>query len=142
MRIDWDILVEAAKQARANAYAPYSGFAVGAAVFMASGQVFAGCNVENASCGLCICAERVAIAHMIASGQRELRAIAIVTEAKSPTPPCGACRQFLAEFAQDLPVYLASTTPGTMARATSLAQLLPDAFRADMMPSDHNGGGA
>ncbi len=142
MSVDWDALVEAAKEARGNAYAPYSAFSVGAAVLAASGRVYAGCNVENASFGLCMCAERVAIATMIAHGDREIRAIAIVTGAASPTPPCGMCRQVLAEFAQDVPVYLASTTPGTMARATSLSKLLPDAFRSDMLPSHRDGGGS
>lgn len=138
--IDWDALVEAAKEARNNAYAPYSGFAVGAAVLGASGQVFAGCNVENATYGLSVCAERVAVANMVAHGERELRAVAVVTGADAPTPPCGMCRQTLAEFAQDVPVYLASTQPGSLARTTTLAKLLPDAFRADMLP--HREGGA
>jgi cytidine deaminase len=89
-----------------------------------------------------MCAERVAIANMIANGDREIRAIAVVTGAASPTPPCGMCRQVLAEFAQDVPVYLASTTPGTMARATSLSKLLPDAFRGDMLPTHRDGGGS
>jgi cytidine deaminase len=138
--IDWDALVDAAKEVRGNAYAPYSGFGVGAAVLAGSGRIFTGCNVENASYGLCICAERVAIGTMIASGEREIRAIAVVTGAPTPTPPCGMCRQVLAEFAQDVPVYLASTTSGTMARATSLSKLLPDAFRGDMLPPRDGGG--
>lgn len=133
-RIDWDTLVEAATHARNNAYAPYSNFTVGAAVLCASGRIHVGCNVENATYGLAICAERVAIASMVAHGDREPLAIAIVTGASAPTPPCGMCRQTLAEFAPDMPVYLASTAPGTMARATSLAKLLPDAFRGDMLP--------
>lgn len=139
--IHWDELVEAATQARLNAYAPYSGFAVGAAVLSSSGRVFGGCNVENATYGLSICAERSAISAMVAAGEREVRAIAIVTAAPSPTPPCGMCRQTLAEFALDAPVYLASTTPGTMARTTSLAKLLPDAFRRDMLPDPPEHGG-
>ena len=94
---------------------------------------------KRQSFGLCICAERVAVDTMVASGEREIRAIAVVTGAPSPTPPGGMCRQVLAEFAQDIPIHLASTVPGTMARTTSLAKLLPDAFRGDMLPS-HEGG--
>ena len=137
--IDWDALVEAAKEARNNAYAPYSGFTVGAAILGASGQIFVGCNVENATYGLSICAERVAVASMIVQGEREIRAIAIITGADAPTPPCGMCRQTLAEFAQDVPVYLASTQPGCLDRTTSLAKLLPDAFRGDMLPNRSGG---
>ncbi|HPY19112.1 MAG TPA: cytidine deaminase [Polyangiaceae bacterium] len=137
--IDWDALVDAATDARSNAYVPYSTFPVGAAILTGSGRIVVGCNVENASFGLCICAERVAVDTMVASGEREIRAIAVVTGAPSPTPPCGMCRQVLAEFAQDIPIHLASTVPGTMARTTSLAKLLPDAFRGDMLPS-HEGG--
>lgn len=135
MNIDWKLLVEQAKQARNNAYAPYSGFAVGAAVLSESNRIYAGCNVENASYGLSICAERVAISNMIAAGERQLRAIAIVTGSTSPAQPCGACRQVMAEFAEDLPVYLASTVPGSVDRITSLSKLLPDAFRSTMLKS-------
>ena len=133
--IDWDALVEAATMSRNNAYAPYSGFAVGAAVLTGSGRVFTGCNVENATFGLSVCAERVAIATAVANGEREIRGIAIVTDAASPVPPCGMCLQVLAEFARDVPVYLASAVPGTMARATSLSKLLPEAFTPSMLPS-------
>jgi len=135
--IDWDALIDAATEAHEHAYAPYSGFPVGAAILCASGRIVAGCNVENASYGLSICAERAAVTRMIAEGEREMRAIAIVTGADAPTPPCGLCRQTLAEFATDLPVYLASRKPGTLARTTSLAKLLPDAFRGDMLPGSH-----
>ncbi|PIE06136.1 MAG: cytidine deaminase [Sorangium cellulosum] len=137
--IDWENLVEAAKDVRSNAYAPYSGFAVGAAILSASGHLFVGCNVENATYGLTICAERNAVANMVASGEREMRAIAIVTGADAPTPPCGMCRQTLAEFVLDLPVYLVSTAAGTVARATTLAALIPNAFRGDMLPPARQG---
>ena len=130
--IVWDSLVDAAKAARENAYAPYSGFTVGAAVLTGSGRIFAGCNVENASFGASICAERVAIATAVAAGEREVRGIAIVTDTPATTPPCGMCLQVLAEFAQDIPVHLASAKPGTMARTTKLSKLLPDAFRLNM----------
>jgi cytidine deaminase len=137
--IDWDTLVAAAREARENAYAPYSGFPVGAAILSGSGRVFAGCNVENATYGLTVCAERNAVGNMVAQGEREIRAIAIITGAASTTPPCGMCRQTLAEFAQEVPVYLASTTPGVMARTTTLSKLLPDAFRGDMLPRGNGG---
>lgn len=139
--IDWNLLVQAARDARNNAYAPYSAFSVGAAVLGASGRIYAGCNVENASYGLAICAERAAICAMIADGERNLVAIAVVTEGPVPSPPCGMCRQVLAEFAEDVPVHLVSVTPGVMARTTSLAKLLPEAFRPDMLPGSPASGG-
>ena len=92
-------LVRAAKAAREGAYAPYSGFLVGAAVVGASGTIYAGCNVENASYGLTICAERVAIFKAVEAGEREMAALAVVSEPGAT--PCGACRQVLAEFASD-----------------------------------------
>jgi cytidine deaminase len=94
-------LLEAAQRARESAYAPYSRFKVGAAVWTESGQIFTGCNIENASYGLSICAERVAIFTAIAAGETKIVAIAIVTDAPAPSTPCGACRQVLAEFAPD-----------------------------------------
>lgn len=131
--IDWDQLVAAAREAREHAYAPYSNFTVGAAVLGESGHIYAGCNVENASFGLTICAERNAIAAMVAAGERSLRALAVVTGMAQPVPPCGACRQVIAEFADDCPVYLVSAAPGTLARTTTLAKLLPEGFRASML---------
>lgn len=133
MKIDWDLLVQAAKKAWSNAYAPYSGFCVGAAVLTSSNKIFSGCNVENASYGLCMCAERVAIGNMIAAGERELQAIVVISGSSTPASPCGACRQVLAEFAMDVPVYLASTVPGSVHRVTSLSKLLPDAFRGEIL---------
>ena len=100
-------LVEAANQARQRAYAPYSDFPVGAALLSQSGKVYAGCNVENASYGLTICAERVALFRAVCEGEREFRAIAVVTETGSS--PCGACRQVLSEFAGDIDVVIADT---------------------------------
>ncbi|MCU0690785.1 MAG: cytidine deaminase [Polyangiaceae bacterium] len=140
--VNWDALVDAAREVQQLAYAPYSNFRVGAAVLGGSGLVFTGCNVENASYGLCLCAERSAIAAMIAHGERSPRAIAVVTEGPTPSPPCGMCRQVLAEFAEDLPIYLVSATPGAFARTTSLSKLLPEAFRPHMLPSGPGSGDA
>jgi len=97
----WSQLVEAAARARLHAYAPYSGYAVGAAILAADGAVFAGCNVENASYGLALCAERNAVAHLIAAGQSRVEAIAVITPGPEPGRPCGLCRQTLCEFAAD-----------------------------------------
>jgi cytidine deaminase len=96
--VDIENLVEAAWQARAMAYAPYSNFAVGAALLAADGRIFVGCNVENISYGLTNCAERVAIGAAVAAGVREFRAVAVVADTRVPISPCGACRQVLAEF--------------------------------------------
>ena len=126
----WDALRRAAMDARTNAYAPYSGFAVGAAVQTRSGAVFTGCNVENASYGATICAERAALAAAVAAGERELVALVVASGAKSPTPPCGICRQCLAELAPSLPIR--SYTGGARAEY-DLSSLLPDAFGRDQL---------
>lgn len=121
-----DPLVEAARAARAHAVAPLSGFAVGAAIEADDGRVFTGCNVENASYGLTICAERVAIFKALSEGARRFRRVAVVADSDAPTPPCGACRQVLWEFAGDVPVVLAN-----LARETGrhrLSELLPLPF--------------
>jgi len=96
--MDWDELVTAAWLTRDQAYAPYSGFAVGAAVMASDGRIFTGCNVENISYGLTQCAERVAIGSAIAAGAREFLALAVVADTRQPISPCGACRQVMAEF--------------------------------------------
>lgn len=103
-----DLLVEAAKQARENAHAPYSNFRVGAALRSTSGRIFAGCNVENATYGLTMCAERVAIFKALSEGERGFSAIAVVTDTEVLTPPCGACRQLIWEFCGDIPVSMAN----------------------------------
>lgn len=133
MRVDEETvarLIGAASRVRENAWAPYSGFAVGAAVLAADGRVFVGCNVENASYGLSVCAERNAVAAAVAAGARELTTIAIVTGADPPASPCGACRQVLAELG-DLTVVIAGTTGART--VTTVAELLPAAFSADTL---------
>lgn len=117
-------LIAAAHQARQNAYAPHSGFAVGAALRTHSGQVFTGCNVENASYGLTICAERVAVVKAVSEGARDFEAIAIVSPGGAT--PCGACRQVLAEFNSDLRVIVADLEGNS--REFRLSELLPEAF--------------
>jgi cytidine deaminase len=119
-------LVAAARAARRRAYAPYSRFLVGAAVATGA-RIQAGCNVENASYGLTICAERTAVAGMVAAGGRRIDAVAVASGTVPPTPPCGMCLQTLAEFAgPELPVYLAGAH-GTQV-STTLGALLPSAF--------------
>ncbi|MGJ8695842.1 MAG: cytidine deaminase [Verrucomicrobiaceae bacterium] len=118
-------LIKEALAARERAYAPYSEFLVGAALLGKSGKVYAGCNVENASYGLTICAERVAMGTAVSAGEREFEAIAIAV--KGGGSPCGACRQVLREFAPELRV-LMSDENGTLVREMSLAELLPESF--------------
>lgn len=118
-------LIEHARAMRERAYAPYSGFTVGAALLTDDGTVFGGANVENASYGVGLCAERTAAVSAIAAGHREFRAIAIAGPETTVTAPCGACRQFLNEFNPRLRV--AYTTPGGFTQ-TTLDLLLPDAF--------------
>ncbi len=120
-----DELITLAAQARRKAYAPYSHFAVGAAVLAASGKVYTGANVENASYGLSVCAERVAILKAVSEGETGLATIAVVTE--NGASPCGACRQVMAEFGQDSLRILVGDAQGHYA-VHSLAQLLPEAF--------------
>jgi cytidine deaminase len=130
---EWRALLEAALAARAKAHAPYSRFPVGAAVRGASGRIYSGCNVENASSGLTVCAERVAVWKAISEGEREVVALAVITE--SGAMPCGACRQVLSEFAQDLPILVADTAG--QARFTSLAALYPQPFsRANLVKAE------
>ena len=123
---DEEKLIAAARQARDRAHAPFSEFRVGAAVRTKSGRTFGGCNVENASYGLTICAERVAVFKAISEGEREFEAIAVVTDTDTLTPPCGACRQIIWEFCGDVPVILANLK-GKVERESS-AKLLPRPF--------------
>lgn len=123
----WTPLLEAAWQARAHAHAPYSQFQVGAALLTLDGQVFGGCNVENAAYPLCLCAERGALSAAVAAGLRPggLQAAVVVTDVAELTPPCGACRQALMEFAPALPVLLANRHARQLHR---LENLLPHSF--------------
>jgi len=130
--IDLTAAIEAARRARASAHAPYSGYRVGAAVVTASGRVYAGCNVENATFGATICAERSAVCAMVAAGERKPIACVVVTPAPTPGTPCGICRQVLAEFADDMPLLLlAEDDAGAIVRRASakLRALFPHSFR-------------
>jgi cytidine deaminase len=124
-------LIALAIDARSRAFAPYSGFKVGAALVAADGTLVTGCNVESASYGLTICAERVALVKAVSDGRTEFKRVVVVAETDKPTPPCGACRQLLWEFAPDAEVILANLT-GTVVRYT-MRQLLPDAFDAKQL---------
>ena len=123
---DQDQLVAAARAAREFAVAPYSGFKVGAALRSADGRVFGGCNVENASYGLTVCAERVALWKALSEGVREFSAIAVVADTDAPTPPCGPCRQLLWEYCGDIPVIMANLRTTTATH--QMKDLLPMPF--------------
>jgi len=125
-RVSRSRLVAAARAAMQNAHAPYSGFRVGAALLARSGHVFVGCNVENASYPVSLCAERAALAAAVAAGCREFEVLVIVTTSQFPCPPCGMCRQALAEFGGDLLVALVGSDGGCT--EFRLQDLLPEAF--------------
>ncbi len=122
-------LVRAACEARLRSYSPYSRFRVGAALLGRSGKVYTGTNVENASFGLSICAERAAVFRAVAEGEREFEAIAVCADGLVPTPPCGACRQVLLEFGPDMVLLMAGDKgpDGTVKRYT-VSELVPEAF--------------
>jgi cytidine deaminase len=132
--IDWDALCALARSARAQAHAPYSGYAVGAALLARDGRVFTGANVENASYGLCQCAERNAVGAAVSAGVRAFSALVVVTGGPAPASPCGACRQVLAEFPPSFPVRCYGAE-GSAPLCTTVAELLPHAFG----PSDLGG---
>lgn len=122
-------LLAAAKEAQASAYAPYSNFPVGAAVLLSDGAIYRGCNVENASFGLTICAERVALFNAIADGRMDIAAVAVVTSAPKICKPCGACRQVIAEFSKaDNPIVIICLCASGVAEAQTISELLPDTF--------------
>jgi cytidine deaminase len=120
-----DALVDAARAVMQHAYCPYSRFPVGAALEAEDGRIFAGCNVENASLGLTICAERAAVAAAVAAGVRRFRRLVVVASVEPPVSPCGACRQMLMEFGPALEVESLGLTGR---RRWSVGQLLPDHF--------------
>ena len=119
-------LVEAAKRAREHSHAPYSMFKVGAAVSTENGEIYVGCNVESASFGLTVCAERVAIWKGVSEGDKDFRSIAVVTDTEELTPPCGTCRQIIWEFCGDVPITMANL--GGQAKTFQMSELLPHAF--------------
>lgn len=119
-------LIDAAKAVRENAYAPFSNFRVGAALETDDGEIIAGCNVESASYGLTVCAERVAIWKAISQGKRKIKHIAVVADTEELTPPCGVCRQIIWEFGGDIPVILANLKGKT--EVVQMKELLPRAF--------------
>ena len=121
-------LLAEAKRVREFAYCPYSKFAVGAAVLGASGEIYGGCNVENASYSVTNCAERTAIYNAISSGEEDILALAVVAESAQPVPPCGACRQVIAEMR--IPHILMANLAGDVKEMT-LSELLPDAFSGE-----------
>jgi cytidine deaminase len=122
-------LEQAARAARARAYAPYSRFQVGAAVQTASGEVFTGANVENASYGLCVCAERNAVMAAVLAGHRDVRAVCVITDATPPASPCGMCRQVLLEFSRDPATTRVIALGAGGARAEwTVAELIPHGF--------------
>jgi len=128
---EYEALITAAKQARENAHAAYSNFRVGAALRAVSGRIFGGCNVENATYGLTVCAERVALFKAISEGERGFDAIAVVTDTDLLTPPCGACRQLIWEFCGDIPVILANLKGKV--EITPMKELFPKPFDASSL---------
>jgi homotetrameric cytidine deaminase len=126
MEMDWEPLIAAARAARDHAYAPYSRFAVGAAVRMEDGSIHAAGNCENCIPALAICAERLAVARAVGAGLRRPQALAVVTDMSPPARPCGLCRQTLVEFASDLPILVANLAGER--EVVSLAELFPQPF--------------
>lgn len=123
---DQQNLIDAASEARERAFAPYSKFQVGSAVRTKDGEVFLGCNIESASYGLTVCAERVAIWKAVSEGKSEFEEISVVTDTERLTPPCGVCRQIIWEFCGDVPVVLSNLSGDT--KVMQMSELLPMAF--------------
>ncbi|HEX9074229.1 MAG TPA: cytidine deaminase [Anaerolineae bacterium] len=132
MKRNFEKLVDMAREARRFAYAPYSTYAVGAAVLSRSGKVYAGCNIENAAYPTGICAERVAIFKAVSEGQCDLVALAVVTS--NAGAPCGACRQVFSEFAGDDAVIVLAPVRGSKRKRFTMKQLLPDRFGPQHLP--------
>ena len=128
---DRAILIKAATQAREHAHAPYSHFRVGAALRAKSGRIFTGCNIENSTFGLTLCAERVAVFKALSEGERAFDAVAVVADTERLTPPCGACRQILWEFCRDAEVVLTNLSGRIEVRRIS--DLFPEAFDASFL---------
>jgi len=128
--LDWQGLVESATEASQRAYIPYSKFAVGAALLGASGRVYTGCNVENVSFSMTVCAERTAVFKAVSEGEQEF--VALVVFSSNGATPCGACRQVLREFCQDLPILAVGA--GGESRLYLLSELFPAAFAPDDLP--------
>lgn len=145
--VDWEPLVGAALEVRGRAYAPYSRYRVGAALLGHNGSIYVGCNVENASYPVCLCAEHSAIASAVSAGCREFDALVVATGGDVPGPPCGVCRQALREFAPEIPILLVTTArtsqqlalpdlfgdPPSQREALSLDELLPHSFGPSML---------
>lgn len=121
----FEALIEAARAVRERAYAPYSGFRVGAAVLSSSGNLYVGCNVENASYGATLCAERAAIAQLVSAGEQQITAVVVYVDAEEAAMPCGICRQCIFELGPGAQI-VAATPRGT--KRASIAQLLPEPF--------------
>jgi cytidine deaminase len=129
--VNYKKLIEAAQKAKEYSYSPHSNFRVGAAIITQSGKIYTGCNIENSSFSLTICAERTAIFKAVSDGQRKFEAIAIVTDLKDPIPPCGACRQVLMDMAGDIDVIIAGNKGDNI--VYKLSKLLPMPFNGSML---------
>lgn len=136
MSEDFAPLIEAAKQARTQSVAPFSNFLVGAAVRTAGGKVYTGCNIESASYGLTVCAERVAIWKALSEGEREFTELAVVADTDTLTPPCGTCRQIIWEFARNATIVFANLDGKS--EEFHMAELLPRAFDARFLKKSHD----
>ncbi len=126
MKKEYKKLIKEAEKARKRAYTPYSKFKVGAAVLSVDGEIFTGCNIENASFGLAVCAERVAIFKAISEGTTKFEAIAVIGDTDKPCSPCGACRQVISEFGEDIPLIMANLRGDV--KIKKIKELLPEAF--------------
>ncbi|MGE0788925.1 MAG: cytidine deaminase [Sandaracinaceae bacterium] len=132
--IDWSALEAEARAARERAYAPYSRYAVGAALLGADGKTYRGANIENASYGLCLCAERSALANALTAGVHEFAALVVLTKGPVPAAPCGMCRQVLSEFSRRLPIRCVTDAGARL--DTSIEELLPHAFDRGYLEGD------